>query len=159
MPPHPPPDSGPPFLVRGSTPQGEGDRGLWFHLYLNGRGNRPAGTARPRDFPHSLPSNIETLGAYTMNAAPCGSHPTFIGSVLEKCSRISPDRHYTISVKETGPEGRLQSQGHITSFVLNIKALGTLYHSFDKKNRAQVVKAFPSIPKGFPPIPTKGTPA
>ena len=63
-----------------------------------------------------------------MNAAPCGSHPTFIGSVLEKCSRISPDRHYTISVKETGPEGRLQSQGHITSFVLNIKALGRLYH-------------------------------
>ena len=31
-----------------------------------------------------------------MNAAQCASHPTFIGSVLEKCYRISPDRHYTM---------------------------------------------------------------
>ena len=32
----------------------------------------------------------------TMNAAQCASHPTFIGSVLEKCYRISPDGHYTM---------------------------------------------------------------
>ena len=31
-------------------------------------------------------------------------------------------------MEETGPEERLQAQGHITSFVLNIKALGTVYH-------------------------------
>ena len=31
-----------------------------------------------------------------INAAPCGSHPTFIGSVPEKCSRISPDLHCII---------------------------------------------------------------
>ena len=30
-----------------------------------------------------------------MNAAPCGFHPTFIGSVPEKCCRISPDLYYT----------------------------------------------------------------
>ena len=69
-----------------------------------------------------------------MNAAPCGSHPTFIGSVPEKCCRISPDlyytiSYYTISVEGTGPEGRLQAQGHLTSFAIRHRgALGTLYH-------------------------------
>ena len=51
---------------------------------------------------------------YTMNAAPCGSDLTSIGGVPEKCCRISPDLYYTISVEGTGPEGRLQAQGHIT---------------------------------------------
>ncbi len=34
-----------------------------------------------------------------IDAAPCGSHPTSTGSVLEKCYRISPDLYYTISVE------------------------------------------------------------
>ena len=60
----------------------------------------------------------------TMNAAPCGSHPTFIGSVPEKCYRNSPNLYYIIDVEGTGPQGQLQAQGHLTSFAIRHKDPG-----------------------------------
>ena len=67
-------------------------------------------------------------GHSTMNAAPYGSHPTFIGSVPEKCCRISPDLYYTTTVEGTGPQGRLQAQELHILFAIRQKARGTLYH-------------------------------
>ena len=77
---------------------------------------------------------------YIMNAAPCGSPPTFIGSIPEKCCRISPDRHYTIkvegelavprsgrrSIRPTANFSRPRDVSH--RLPSGIEALGTLFH-------------------------------
>ena len=81
-----------------------------------------------------------------MNAAPCGFHPTFIGSVPEKCCRISPDLYYTTNVKgelavprsgrrSLRPTANFSSPRDILHRLPSgIEALDTVYHTGGREN-------------------------